>query len=147
MAVEVEPRLQRRQASERAPKARPAEPAPRRRRRRLSGLSLPILAVNLSAVFILGVGLFYLDDYEKGLVVADIEGMRAQGEIVAAALGEIAVDKDTGELQSLDPQLARQLISRLVDRTRARARLFSVDGDLLADSRMLRGPGGVVQIM
>ena len=149
MAVEVEPRLQRRQASVRAPKARgrPAEPAPRRRRRRLSGLSLPILAVNLSAVFILGVGLFYLDDYEKGLVVADIEGMRAQGEIVAAALGEIAVDKDTGELQSLDPQLARQLISRLVDRTRARARLFSVDGDLLADSRMLRGPGGVVQIM
>ncbi len=147
MAVEVEPRQKRRQARAGAPKSRSllAEPAPRRRR--LSGLSLPILAVNLSAVFILGVGLFYLDDYEKGLVVADIEGMRAQGEIVAAALGEIAVDKDTGELQRLDPKLTRQLIRRLVDRTRARARLFSVDGELLADSRMLRGPGGVVQIM
>ena len=147
MALEVEPRLKPRQASVGAPKARGLLAEPRRRRRRLSGLSLPILAVNLSAVFILGVGLFYLDDYEKGLVVADIEGMRAQGEIVAAALGEIAVDKDTGELQRLDPKLTRQLISRLVDRTRARARLFSVDGDLLADSRMLRGPGGVVQIM
>ena len=147
MALEVEPRLKPRQASVGAPKARGLLAEPRRRRRRLSGLSLPILAVNLSAVFILGVGLFYLDDYEKGLVVADIEGMRAQGEIVAAALGEIAVDKDTGELQRLDPKLTRQLISRLVDRTRARARLFSVDGELLADSRMLRGPGGVVQIM
>jgi len=159
MAVEVEPRLGRRRSGGPAPQAKggaaaalpakgwPAEASPRRRRRRLSGLSLPILAVNLSAVFILGVGLFYLDDYEKGLVVADIEGMRAQGEIVAAALGEIAVDKDTGELQRLDPLLARQLISRLVDRTRARARLFDVDGDLVADSRMLRGPGGVVQIV
>ena len=147
MALEVEPRLKPRQASVGAPKARGLLADPRRSQRRLSGLSLPILAVNLSAVFILGVGLFYLDDYEKGLVVADIEGMRAQGEIVAAALGEIAVDKDTGELQRLDPKLTRQLISRLVDRTRARARLFSVDGELLADSRMLRGPGGVVQIM
>ncbi|MFQ5955603.1 MAG: stimulus-sensing domain-containing protein [Kiloniellales bacterium] len=146
MAVDVEPPLARRQASE--PKADPGRrvAAPSRRRRRLSGLVLPILAVNLSAVFILGVGLFYLDDYEKGLVVADIEGMRAQGQIVAAALGEIAVDKDSGDQQRFDAQSTRRLIRRLVDPTRARARLFSVDGDLIADSRMLSGPGGVVQM-
>ncbi len=144
MAVDVEPPLARRRASE--SKAEPGRAAAPRRRRRLSGLVLPILAVNLSAVFILGVGLFYLDDYEKGLVVTDIEGMRAQGQIVAAALGEITVDKDSGELQRLDAESTRQLIRRLTDPTRARARLFSVDGELIADSRMLSGPGGVVQI-
>ncbi len=119
----------------------------RRPRRRFSRLSIPILAVNLSALFILGVGLFYLDDYEKGLLVADIESMRSQGQIVAGAIGETAIDGTTSDQQTLRPQLARQLIRRLVDPMHARARLFTPEGVLVADSRKLRAPGGVVQIV
>jgi two-component system sensor histidine kinase ChvG len=149
MAVDVEPRLAATTRPMRAPKVdeQPAEAAPFRRRRWLSGVSRPILTVNLSALLFLAFGLFYLDDYEKGLALADIEAMREQGRIVAAALGEIAVEGDTGEVQRLKPEAGRQLIRRLIDPMKARARLFAPDGELVADSRMLGGPGSLVQIM
>ena len=51
---------------------------------------------------------------------------------------------DEGEV--LLPDLARQMMRRLVEPTRTRARLFDVDGELIADSRVLRGPGDAVQV-
>ena len=148
MAVDAQPRLRTERQGLRAPTAeeRPVETTPPPRRRRwLSRLSLPILAVNLSALFLLGVGLFYLDEYEKGLVIAEIEAMRAQGKIIAGAVGEIAVEGGTTDVQTLRPELARQLIRRLVDPMQTRVRLFRQDGELVADSRMLGGPGAPVR--
>jgi two-component system sensor histidine kinase ChvG len=149
MAVDVEPRLAVAHPKPRAQVAdeRPTEATASQRRRLLSGISRPILTVNLSALLILGFGLFYLDDYEKGLVLADIEAMRTQGDIVAAAIGEIAVEGDAVDVQRLNPDGARRLIRRLVDPMKARARLFTPDGELVADSRMLGGAGSLVQIM
>ena len=42
--------------------------------------------------------------------------------------------------------LARQMMRRLVAPTKTRARLFDVRGNIIADSRILRGPGGAIQI-
>src|SRR6266566_3283921 len=39
------------------------------------------------------------------------------------------------------------MMRRLVEPTRTRARLFDVKGDIIADSRILRGPGDVVQVL
>lgn len=116
------------------------------RRKRLSPLTRRILAVNVLALGLLGLGLLYLGEYQKSLVSAQIDALRTQGEIFAAALGEGAVIDSLGEGEQLIPALGRQMMQRLVEPTHTRARLFDSDGKLLADSRVLRGPGGTVQI-
>ena len=42
--------------------------------------------------------------------------------------------------------MAQQMVRRLVEASRFRARLFADDGSLVADSLLLGGPGGGVQI-
>ncbi len=44
------------------------------------------------------------------------------------------------------PELSRQMMRRLVEPTRTRARLFDAQGRLIADSRVLRGPGDPVLV-
>ena len=51
---------------------------------------------------------------------------------------------DEGEI--LLPELSRQMMRRLVEPTRTRARLFDTQGRLIADSRVLRGPGDPVLV-
>jgi len=127
--------------------AAPASTTPlRRRRRRLSPLTRRILAVNVLALGLLGLGLLYLGEYQQGLVDAQLDALKTQGQVFAAALGEGAVIDSLGEGEQLLPALGRQMMQRLVEPTHTRARLFGADGKLIADSRMLSGPGGVVQI-
>ncbi|MEZ5648328.1 MAG: stimulus-sensing domain-containing protein [Alphaproteobacteria bacterium] len=117
-----------------------------RRRPRISPLIRPIFAVNLVALGLLGFGLLFLDDYEKGLVRSEQGSMRTQAIIIAGALGEGAVI-GSGFIQALDPESAAALIRRLVEPTNLRARLYRRDGELIADSRVLSGYGsGSVEI-
>jgi len=118
----------------------------RYRRGRLSPLTLRILAVNVLALGLLGLGLLYLGEYEASLIDTELNALKTQSEIFAAALGEGAVIDSLSDGESLAPELGRQMMRRLVEPTRTRARLFGTDGTLVADTRMLRGPGGVVQI-
>jgi two-component system sensor histidine kinase ChvG len=123
------------------------EDRPARRRRRLvSPLIRPILAINLLALVLLGGGLLYLDDYRKGLIQAEIENLRTQALIVASALAEGAIDTAAIDPPALQPDVSRQLLRRLVSAMNTRARLFGVNGELIADTRILVGPGGLVQI-
>src|SRR5689334_5896930 len=123
-----------------------AEATTRRYRRgRLSPLTGRILAVNVLALALLGLGLLYLGKYEASLIETELQALKTQGEIFAAALGEGAV-LDSVEGEQLLPELARQMMRRLVEPTRTRARLFGTEGQIVADSRVLRGPGGVIQI-
>jgi len=115
-------------------------------RPRLSPLTRRILAVNVLALGLLGLGLLYLGEYQQSLIATELDALRTQGEIFAAALGEGAVIDSLGEGQALVPELGRQMMRRLVEPTHTRARLFDTDGKLIADSRVLRGPGGMVQI-
>jgi two-component system, OmpR family, sensor histidine kinase ChvG len=139
-------------AAGRPPRPEGAVPAaaPRRidryRRRRFSPLTARILAVNILALALLGLGLLYLGKYEASLIDTELAALTTQGEIFAAALGEGAVIDSVTEGEQLIPELGSQMMRRLVEPTRTRARLFDLDGKLLADSRVLRGPGGVVQI-
>jgi len=119
----------------------------RRRRRRLSPLTARILAVNVLALALLGLGLLYLGKYEASLIDTELLALKTQGAVFAAALGEGAViDDSAGEGEQLIPELGRQMMRRLVEPTQSRARLFDVGGHLVADTRVLRGPGGVVQV-
>ena len=112
---------------------------------RLSPLTRRILAVNVLALALLGIGVLYLGEYQDSLVTANIESLKTQAEIFAAALGQGAVDQQRAAFK-LDPQLARDMMRRLVEPTKARARLFDEQGKLVADTNILSGPGGLVQV-
>src|SRR6202045_4397942 len=106
-----------------------------------------ILAVNVLALALLAGGFLYLGKYQASLVSQQIEALKMQGEVFAAALGEGAVLDSVDEGEILLPDLARQMMRRLVEPTRARARLFDTKGDIIADSHVLRGPGDSVQVL
>jgi two-component system sensor histidine kinase ChvG len=113
----------------------------------VSPLTRRILAVNVLALALLAGGFLYLGKYQASLIGQQIEALRTQGEVFAAALGEGAVLDSVDEGEILLPDLARQMMRRLVAPTRTRARLFDVKGDIIADSRVLRGPGDTVQVL
>src|ERR1700686_192625 len=121
------------------------------RRRRLrwpsvSPLTRRIVAVNVLPLALLAVGFLYLGKFEATLIRQQIESLHTQGEIFAAALSEGAVLDSADEGEVLLPDLARQMMRRLVEPTRTRARLFDTAGALIADSRLLRGSGDAVQV-
>jgi two-component system, OmpR family, sensor histidine kinase ChvG len=113
----------------------------------ISPLTRRILAVNVLALALLAGGFLYLGKYQTSLMSQQIESLKMQGEIFAAALGEGAVLDSADEGEVLLPDLARQMMRRLVAPTKTRARLFDIKGDIIADSRVLRGPGGAVQVL
>ncbi len=117
-----------------------------KRGRFLSPITRRILAINILALVVLFAGMLYLDNYRRGLISAELAALQTQTELFAAALGESAADPEVPAAEALNARLAQQLIRRLVETTGTRARLFGIDGSLLADSRMLAGPGGMVQI-
>ncbi|HWD59181.1 MAG TPA: stimulus-sensing domain-containing protein [Stellaceae bacterium] len=129
------------------PRAAESE-APRRRRHwpRLSPLTRRIIAVNVLPLALLALGFLYLGKFEASLVDQQVEALRTQGEIFAAALGEGAVLDSPDEGEQLLPDLARHMMRRLVAPTHTPARLFDRDGKLIADSKFLAGPGDAVEV-
>jgi two-component system, OmpR family, sensor histidine kinase ChvG len=112
----------------------------------VSPLTRRIVAVNVLPLALLAVGFLYLGKFEATLIGQQIESLHTQGEIFAAALSEGAVLDSADEGEVLLPDLARQMMRRLVEPTRTRARLFDTAGALIADSNLLRGPGDAVQV-
>ena len=110
-----------------------------------SRLTTRLLAVNLLALAIVAGGVFYLDQYERGLTEERISAMVTQADIVAAALGETAVPHDPMLPQAMDPALGRKLLARLVRPIQTRARLYDQNGRLVADSRRLAAGGTQVR--
>ena len=108
---------------------------------RISPLTRRILAVNLLAPALLLVGLFYLGEYRRSLIVTELSALRSNGEIFAVALSESAVSPKGEQIL---PDLAIQIVRRLAFTAQTRARLFSPNGDLVADSRILLQPGGEI---
>ena len=113
----------------------------------LSKLTLRVLAVNSLALFLLMGGMLYLGQYEERLIQAELEALLTEGSIIAGAIAEGATVGDVDDLPQLDVGEARQMLRRLHETTDTRARLFNgADGAITADSRMLSGPGGAVEI-
>lgn len=115
-----------------------------RTRRRVSPLTLRILAINVMALALLLAGMLYLDVYRDGLLDAKSEALVTNGTIIAGALGEAAGTTVTG-MPVLQPNSARTMVRRLVALTGTRARLFGERGALLADSRVLISAGRAVE--
>ena len=104
-----------------------------------------ILLVNAMPLVLLLAALLYLDQYQTGLLDAEVTTLRETARIYAGALGETAVHEEDGQPPKLQPDQARPLLRRLTEPTpSAQARLFAPDGELIADSRVRQGPSGTV---
>lgn len=136
-----------------------------------SSLTKRILFVNLSALAALLSGILYLNQFREGLVEAYRDSLEAQGKIIAAAIASsatvetnaITVDPDklleleAGEsaqprinsLEELgspiDPEVVAPLLTRLIQPTRTRARIYDQDGVLILDTRFLYLGGQVLR--
>jgi two-component system sensor histidine kinase ChvG len=123
------------------------KPAPKRRFRQrwVSPLLRRILLVNALPLALLVVALLYLDQYQNGLLEAQVTALREQARVFAGALGESAVRTTDPDNPRLVPEVAVSLLRRLTEPTPdAQARLYAPDGTLLANSRQREGPGGTV---
>ncbi len=129
------------------PDAGGAPPPPvteKRRRRWLSPLLRRILLMNALPPALLAATLLYLDQYQNGLLAAEVESLRTQARIYAAAIGEAAA-RPRDDRTILVPEAARPLLRRLVEPSpNTQARLFDNTGLLVADSRVREGPGGAI---
>jgi two-component system sensor histidine kinase ChvG len=127
------------------PTQAPTAPLWRSRRRWASPLLRRILLVNVMPLVLLVATLLYLDQYQNGLLEAEVGTLREQARIYAGALGESAVSEQTPDQPRLMPEIARPLLRRLTEPTpNAQARLYAPDGALIADSRVREGQGGAV---
>lgn len=115
-------------------------------RRGVSLLTLRILALNLLAVMILGAGILYLNQYKQQLIDREQESLRIEARILAAMIAEGATNDPGENTPILSQNAGRQMVRRLSETTRSRAQLYDRARLLMADSHLLVGGIGVVEI-
>ena len=119
----------------------------RRRRRLISPLTRRILTLNVLVLMVPVLGLMHLDQYRQSLITAELDALRTQGKAFALSLGTTAVVGTQFGDEQLLPEMARHLMRVLLIDSGVRARIFARSGKLLADSFVLAGPGGLVQVI
>ncbi|WP_374385020.1 stimulus-sensing domain-containing protein [Dongia sp.] len=138
-----------------SPQLQPATRKEKPRERRLpassrslwqSPLTRRILVLNIMALLVPVLGLLYLPTYRDSLLQSELELLKTEGSLFSGALASSGVATTTLGDEKLVPETSRQTIRRLVDVSKTRARLFTPDGILIADSFLLSGPGGIVTI-
>ena len=128
-----------------------------------------VFANSIGLAILLG-GIFYLSQYHAWLIDAKRDSLRAQGEIVAAAIaanatvetGRIVLDPDRlPELEGsrspfrddafaalqlpIAPERVAPILRRLVPPTDTRARVYAQDGTLIVDTAQLLTRGQVAR--
>ncbi len=115
------------------------------KRPRLSRLLRDILLVNLLPVALIFAALFYLDQYQQGLLTAEVTALRQQARIYAGALSQSAVQNNAAGQAVVNPDLAQPLLFQLTEPTpNAQALIYGPDGTLLANSRVHPGANGAI---
>ncbi len=129
----------------------------RRANRAVSRLTVTIVLANLIGLVILLLGSFALTQYRDGLIQAKLEGVRAQAQIIADVLAQVAIDEttcqpveesDIAELEdsavcalSLRQRDVREVFNRVWDSFEGRVRIFNApqtfDDPPVTDARAL----------
>ena len=134
-----------------------------------SSLTRRIVVLNLGGLFVLLLGVLYLNQFQAGLIDARVQSLQTQGEIIAAAIAAsatvdtnaITLDPDKllqlvpGESESSDtpsslefsinPESVGPVLRLLVSPTQTRARIYDRDGFLLVDSVALAARGNILR--
>ncbi|MCB1562905.1 MAG: sensor N-terminal transmembrane domain-containing protein [Alphaproteobacteria bacterium] len=107
--------------------------------RRITGLTIRIIAVNALALLTLVFGILYLSEYQNDLVEARLETFQTEAEFISAALAEGALQED-GISVSLGN--TERMIRRLSRTMNQDILLFDQNGALIADSRKIADENG-----
>ncbi len=126
-----------------------APPVTKRRWRRSwrSPLTRRILALNSLVLLIPVFGLLHLTQYQSSLIRSELDSLRIQARAFSLSLANGAVVTTQIGDEQIVPEQARSLMRVLLAETGVRARLFTENKDILADSYVLSGPGGQVQMI
>ena len=100
----------------------------------ISPLLLRLLTLNILALFFLLGGLFSIDRYQQTLQENEFEKLEDEGRILSQAIGRTILPTEDFRLQVIITREAQETISYLLNQSRVRIRLFSYQGDLIADS-------------
>ena len=113
----------------------------RPRRRWLSALAAQVLLFNVFALIFFIAGVSWVQSARVSLVEERVKSLKAQAEIVAAALARYAAKgvalEDEDSATDVDPDKAATVLNLLVGPTGMRARIFSRDGRPLQDTRFI----------
>lgn len=112
----------------------------------VSPLMRRILLVNAVAPALFFFTLFYLNQYQTGLLAAEVASLREQARAYAGALDDQPIVKEerTDNAQIV-PELARPMLSRLTEPSPyVEAKLYDSSGTLLADSSVRETSNGPV---
>lgn len=114
----------------------------RRARVAISRLTVTIVIANLIGLIILLIGSFGLTQYRDGLILAKLEGVRAQAQIIADVLAQVAIDETSCQpVEEADLSLAgdadavctltlsqsdvREVFNRVWDSFEGRVRIYN----------------------
>ncbi|MGE0845459.1 MAG: stimulus-sensing domain-containing protein [Flavobacteriaceae bacterium] len=137
----------------------------------LSSVTRRIIALNLAALFVMVMGILFLNQFREGLTDARVQSLLTQGDIIAAAIASSATDEidtitvdpekllELGAGDSLaptdeqlglidfpiNPEQVAPILRRLISPTRTRARIYDRDGLLILDSRHIYSQGQVLR--
>ena len=97
-----------------------------------SRLGRLIIVLNMLGLAIVIVGALVLNELRRGLVIARLDSLTTQGELIATIIDQAAT---VGEpTPAMDPSYASQILQLLSNPRSQRARLFDKHGTLIADS-------------
>ena len=114
-------------------------------RRRMSPLLRRIMLVNFLPLALIVAALLYLDQFQQGLLAAEVLALREQARIFCGALAQTAVQDNASNQPALNPDLATPLLYQLIEPTpNAQALIYGPDGQIIANSRVHPGPGGAI---
>lgn len=113
--------------------------------RRVSPLTLRILAVNVLALAILVAGVLYLNQYRDILIERELDSLQAEAQLFANALAEGAVVRLPKQTHALAEQLVRPMVVRLSETARNRTRVFNARGEIIADSAILGTGNDIIE--
>lgn len=105
------------------------------RKRRISPLTIRIMAINIIALAMLFAGILYLDEFRDSWTNRRVDNLTTQADIISGAIGESA--SGNSENSEIQIDLSRQIIERLMGATNNRARLYDINGTLLVDSQFM----------
>jgi two-component system sensor histidine kinase ChvG len=106
-------------------------------------LAVRMALINLAGLAVFGVLIVWFGGSQTGLIDERMRALDIHSLIIAGAIAENAVSTPVGVRGEVDIEAANSTLRRLVLPTGYRARLYDVEGRLIADSRTLDSSGAV----
>ena len=109
----------------------------------ISVLTLRILAINMTALMLLGFGILYIVQYQDQLVRSELSAMKAEANLFAGALSESATQlrlpgfsppTQSYSNRLLLPNMTRRMVGRFADAKKIHVRVYNSYGEVMADS-------------